>query len=100
MSHLKNLIINEGNPFISKNYGIHVKCISPSLTDTKMTKFLTQNEIALKATISLNAIKKIGIPEDIAHAISFLLSDNRSFITGHVLNVDGGLTRGRTPPKI
>ncbi|WP_158998989.1 SDR family NAD(P)-dependent oxidoreductase [Pigmentibacter ruber] len=82
------------------NYGIRVNCVSPSLTDTKMAKFLTQNEIAVKSTVSLNAIKRIGIPEDIAHAISFLLNDNSSFITGHVLNVDGGLTKIRTPPKI
>ncbi len=82
------------------NFGIRVNCVCPSLTNSKMAKFLTQNELAVKSTTSLNAIKRIGEPIDIANAISFLLNEQSSFITGQVLTVDGGLTQVRTPPKI
>ncbi len=80
--------------------GIRVNCVAPSLTKTKMAEKLVNNEIAVKATTSLNAIKRIGEPQDIANAISFLLSERSSFITGQVINVDGGLTHLRTPPKL
>jgi 3-oxoacyl-[acyl-carrier protein] reductase len=36
----------------------------------------------------------VGRPEDIAHATAFLASDEASYVTGHVLVVDGGLTLG------
>ena len=82
------------------NSGIRVNCVAPSLTNTKMAKHLVQNDLAVKSTISFNAIKRIGEPEDIANTISFLLDDKSSFITGQVISVDGGLTHIRTPPKI
>jgi NAD(P)-dependent dehydrogenase (short-subunit alcohol dehydrogenase family) len=65
-----------------------------------MAKYLVQNEIAVKSTISFNAIKRIGEPEDIANTISFLLDQKSSFITGQIISVDGGLTHVRTPPKL
>ena len=82
------------------NYGIRVNCIAPSLINTKMAKFLVQNELAVKSTISLNAIKRIGEAMDVANVISFLLSEKSSFITGQIISVDGGLSHIRTPPKI
>lgn len=82
------------------NYGIRVNCVAPSLTNTKMAANLTKSDIALKATMSLNAIKRIGEADDVAHAISFLLSEKSSFITGQVISVDGGLTHLRTQPKL
>ena len=43
------------------------------------------------ATIATHAMRRLGEPEEIADAVSYLLSDRASFITGHVLNVDGGV---------
>jgi 3-oxoacyl-[acyl-carrier protein] reductase len=37
---------------------------------------------------------RIGTPEDVAAAVSFLASENSSYITGHVLNVNGGMLMG------
>ena len=42
-------------------------------------------------TIATHAMRRLGEPEEVADAVSYLLSDRASFITGHVLNVDGGL---------
>jgi 3-oxoacyl-[acyl-carrier protein] reductase len=39
-------------------------------------------------------VKRLGKPEDVAHAVLFLVSDEASYITGQVLKVDGGLTLG------
>jgi NAD(P)-dependent dehydrogenase (short-subunit alcohol dehydrogenase family) len=43
------------------------------------------------ATIATHAMRRLGEPEEVADAVSYLLSDRASFITGHVLNVDGGI---------
>lgn len=40
-----------------------------------------------------------GAPEEIAEAVLFLGSGKASYVTGHILLVDGGLTPGRTPPS-
>jgi 3-oxoacyl-[acyl-carrier protein] reductase len=37
-------------------------------------------------------MRRLGVPEDVAHAISFLASEGASFISGQVLVVDGGMT--------
>lgn len=91
---LKNLAVTYSN------FAIRVNCVCPFLTNTKMAKFQTQNELAVKSTIVLNAIKRIGVPIDTTNSISFFLSKQRSFITDQILLVDGGLKQLRIPPKI
>ena len=54
---------------------------------------------ALSEEFKQNAVKQIplgrvGTPEDVADAVCFLASDEASYITGHVLNVNGGLLMG------
>src|SRR5277367_6543446 len=70
--------------------GIRVNVVAPGPTDTGMlTRFTRtpENKAALVATVPMG---RLGLTEELAAAIVFLASDDASFITGHVLNVDGG----------
>ncbi len=70
--------------------GIRVNAVAPGPTDTGMlTRFTgtAENKAALAAQVPLG---RLGLPEEVADGIAFLASDQARFITGHVLNVDGG----------
>lgn len=68
--------------------GITVNAVSPGVIMTDMMSSFSEADIAsLKDETPL---EKLGAPEDVAKAVSFLLSDNASFITGQVLSVNGG----------
>jgi NAD(P)-dependent dehydrogenase (short-subunit alcohol dehydrogenase family) len=74
------------------NSGIRVNAVAPGPTDTGMlTRFsgTTENKAALAAQVPLG---RLGLPEEVADGIVFIASDEAKFITGHILNVDGGHT--------
>ena len=69
---------------------INVNCIAPGYIQTDMTKKLNKNIInEMKQNIPLN---KLGSGKDIANLICYLCSDLSSYITGQVINVDGGMS--------
>lgn len=68
--------------------GIRVNAVSPGLTDTQMFR-KTPPEKTNKRLGSI-PLGRVATPEEIANAILFLACDNASYLTGHVLNVDGG----------
>ncbi len=69
--------------------GITVNTVSPGFIDTDMTKELAEeHKNALLGSIALG---RLGQPEEIAHAVSFLASEQASYITGETLHVNGGM---------
>ncbi|WP_341808198.1 3-oxoacyl-[acyl-carrier-protein] reductase [Wolbachia endosymbiont (group E) of Neria commutata] len=69
--------------------GITVNCIAPGFIDTKMTEVLNKEQ---KEKILDNIpMKRMGTAEEIAAGVMFLASDEARYITGHVLNINGGL---------
>ena len=69
--------------------GIRVNAVAPGLIETDMTAALTQEQKqALAGGLPLG---RIGTPEEVAGAVSFLASDEAAYITGQVLGVDGGM---------
>lgn len=69
--------------------GITVNCIAPGVISTDMNSALSESDLdALKEETPL---MKIGAPEDVASSALFLSSDEAGFITGAVLNVNGGI---------
>jgi 3-oxoacyl-[acyl-carrier protein] reductase len=69
--------------------GITVNVVAPGLIETDMTKGLTEDSRGdWETKIPLG---RLGTPADVAHAVCFLASDEASYITGHVLAVNGGM---------
>lgn len=71
--------------------GIRSNSVNPGFVETGILSAGIITEEQLKKDISSYPLGRFGKPEDIAHAIIFLLSDASSWITGHTLVVDGGL---------
>lgn len=69
--------------------GVRVNAIAPGFIKTDMyDHIVAQNDV--KAILASIPLARVGLPEDVAHAAVFLASDKASYITGHVLNVNGG----------
>ncbi|ARR57761.1 SDR family oxidoreductase (plasmid) [Rhizorhabdus wittichii DC-6] len=73
-------------------HGIRVNGIAPGFVNTKLTKVTTGNPDRLAALLSSIPLARLGEPDDMAHAALFLASPRASYIAGHTLVVDGGVT--------
>lgn len=71
---------------------IRINVIAPSLTNTPLADKFLNNDIKLEKANERHPLKRVGQPEDLAHMVSFLLSDKSSWITGQVFGVDGGMS--------
>ena len=74
--------------------GIRVNGVAPGPTDTGMLTRFTGTPENKAALVSGVPMGRLGRPEELADAIVFIASDEASYITGHILNVDGGHTAG------
>lgn len=72
-------------------YGITVNCVAPGPVETALFRQTRpQGSAAEQAILAKIPLGRIAQADEVAHAVSFLLSDAAGFITGQVLNVDGG----------
>lgn len=80
------------------DHKIRVNAVAPAVVATPLyERFVPKDQI--DATIgsfnSFHPIGRVGTPKDIAAAVTYLLSDDASWVTGTILNVDGGVMAGR-----
>ncbi len=71
-------------------HGINVNGVAPGVIDTDMTTDLLEDEETRKGLLANIPKNRIGEPEDIAEAVTFLASEGADYITGQTLVVDGG----------
>ena len=69
--------------------GIRVNAVAPGVIDTDMSNF-TKTETGREVVLGMQALKRIGKPEDVADVVAFLASDKARWITGASIPVDGG----------
>ena len=69
--------------------GITVNCVSPGVIETPMS---APNQEVVAKLIKKVPLKRVGLPADVARAVSFLLGPDASYVTGQTLSVSGGLT--------
>jgi len=69
--------------------GIRVNAVAPGVIDTDMSNF-TKTEAGREVALGIQALKRLGKPEDVADVVTFLASDGARWITGASIPVDGG----------
>ncbi|MCY4211336.1 MAG: 3-oxoacyl-ACP reductase FabG [Gammaproteobacteria bacterium] len=69
--------------------GITVNCVAPGFIDTDMTASLT--EAQREKLLEQIPLRRLGLAEDVADAVEFIASQSAGYITGEVLNVNGGM---------
>ena len=70
--------------------GVSANVIAPGFIETDMTKDLPQQ--IKDGVLQMMAVKRLGVGDDIAAAVSYVSSDDAGFLTGQVICVDGGMT--------
>ena len=70
--------------------GVTVNAVAPGYIETDMTRDHLDHDGNREALTRLVPAKRLGVPEEVADAVTFLASDRAGFVTGHVLYVDGG----------
>lgn len=74
--------------------GIRVNAIAPGFVDTRLASAVLKNDDLVKVVVGRTPLGRYGTPDEIAGGALYLASDAASFLTGHTLVIDGGLTIG------
>ena len=76
--------------------GIRVNAVAPGLVDSALTARITAHEGSLEASRKMHVLGKIGDGDDVAAAMAWLLDADGAWVTGSIVNVDGGLASVRS----
>lgn len=76
-------------------YNIRVNAVGPGHVDTELNKATFSVPGARESMCKTVPLRRISLPKDLAGAFAFLASDNASYITGHILYVDAGLSQNK-----
>src|SRR5438876_6708753 len=71
---------------------ITCNAVAPGFIETAMTAVLSEE--LQQSALKMIPLGKVGVPEDIANCVAFLASEEAGYVTGHVLNVNGGMLMG------
>lgn len=77
-------------------HGVRVNSILPGAVDTEMYREINKTAESQTFLTNLHALKRVATPEEIAHSVLYLASDDSSFVTGTASLVDGGISITRT----
>ena len=72
------------------NRGIRVNGVAPGIIETRMTDELLAKR-GREAFLNTIPLGRLGQADDVAGVIAFLLSDDAAYVTGQVINIDGGM---------
>jgi NAD(P)-dependent dehydrogenase (short-subunit alcohol dehydrogenase family) len=72
--------------------GVRINSVLPGAVDTDMYREMNNTEEAQSFITNLHALKRVGLPEEIAQSVLYLASDDSSFVTGTATLVDGGVS--------
>lgn len=70
--------------------GVRVNVVAPGLIDTAMPAQMSESQ--RNRTLSIQPIARLGRPEEVANLVGYLAADAPAFMTGNVIQLDGGLT--------
>jgi 3-oxoacyl-[acyl-carrier protein] reductase len=87
---IESLAVSLAAEFVTSK--IRVNVIAPSLTNTPLAQHLLNTPEKQEASAKRHPLGKFGQPDDMASAAKFLLSEESSWITGQIINIDGGLS--------
>ena len=90
---VNGLVLSAAATYAPRN--IRVNAVAPGLVRTPLSAKITSNELALKASIGMHPLGRIGEADEVAALVAFLLDPANSWITGQIIGIDGGLGSAR-----